>query len=151
MSRLKRRFSIGLPRNATCVISKQWGASIWRIIKPRLQNWRQSSAQTFTRPRHHYRREANDGETVCAKNCTVDRCRRTSLWCRLLLEEGRQRYTERRRLLYLHDAPVGAFEGTRQMSHLRDGSRARDEEGRRSEAVGITEQNQILQIDYDGG
>src|SRR5437762_8368726 len=131
MSREKRRFSIGSARNATCATSKLWGASIWHTIKWPSLSWRQSLAQTFIRQRMPYRKEGNRHETVYAKNRVVSHAGCASLRRHVLLKGRRHGKTKQRRLLHLHDAPVGAFEGSRKMSHLLDGSRAGDEEGGR--------------------
>src|SRR5438067_3969188 len=135
MSREKRRFSIGSVHNATCATSKRWLASIWHTIKSLSLSWRQSLAQMFIRQRQRYRKERNRDETVYAKNRAVSHARCSSLRRHVLLKRRRYGKTKQRRLLHLHDAPVGAFEGSRQVSHLLDGSRARDEEGRRRSYV----------------
>src|SRR6266446_7981556 len=131
MSREKRRFSIGSAHNATCATSKRWGASIWHTIKWPSPSWRQSLAQTFIRQRKPYRKEGNRHETVYAKNRVVSHAGCVSLRRHVLLKGRCHWKTKQRRLLHLHDALVGAFEGSRQVSHLLDGSRARDEEGGR--------------------
>src|SRR5947208_12337699 len=135
MSREKRRFSIGSAHNATCATSKRWGASIWHTIKWPSLSWRQSLAQTFTRRRQHHRRGGNHDEAVSAKDCAVGHARCASFWRCVVLEEQLHGETEQDRLLDVHNASFGARKGTREMSHLFDGSRARDEEvGRRSYA-----------------
>src|SRR5436190_12902140 len=140
MSREKQRFSIGSVRNATCATSKRWGASIWHTIKSLSLSWRPSLAQTFTG--HHYRKEGNRDETVYAKNRAVSHARCSSLRRHVLLKRRCHGKTKQRRLLHLHDAPIGAFEGSRKMPHLRDGSGARDEErGRRSCAATARRRN----------
>src|SRR6266566_675856 len=113
MSREKQRFSIGSARNATCATSKRWGASIWLTTKWLSLSWRQSSAQTFIRPRQRYRKEGNRDETVYSKNRAVSNARCSSLRRHVLLKRRRRGKTEQHRLLHLHDAPVGAFEGSR--------------------------------------
>src|SRR5437868_1103941 len=134
MSREKRPFSIGSAHNGTCATSKRWGASIWHTIKSPSLSWRRSLAQTFTG--HRYRKEGNRDESVYAKNRAVTHARCASLRSHVLLKRRRHGKTKQHRLLHLHDAPVGAFEGSWKMPHLLDGSRARDdeEEGRRSYA-----------------
>src|SRR5438094_443207 len=129
MSREKQRFSIGSARNATCATSKRWGASIWHTIKSLSLSWRQSVAQTFTG--HRYRKERNRDETVYAKNRAVSHARCSSLRRHVLLKRRLHGKTKQRRLLHLHDASFGAFQGSWKMPHLLDGSRARDEEGER--------------------
>src|SRR6266496_4993285 len=133
MSREKRRFSIGLARNATCATSKRWGASIWRTTKWLSLSWRQSSAQKFIQPRQRYRKKGNRNETVYGKNCAVSHARCASLRRPVLLKRKRHGKSKQRRLLHLHNAPFGAFKGSWKMPHLLDGSRARDEEGGRRE------------------
>jgi hypothetical protein len=49
------------------------------------------------------------------------------LWRCVVLEEQRHGETEQDRLLDVHNASIGARKGTRQMSHLLDGSCASDE------------------------
>src|SRR5881392_56913 len=135
MSREKRRFSIGSAHNATCATSKRWGASIWHTIKWPSLSWRQSLAQTFIRQRKPYRKEGNRHETVYAKNRVVSHAGCASLPRHVLLKGRRHGKTKQRRLLHLHDAPVGARQEAREVSHLLDGSRAGDEErGRRNYA-----------------
>src|SRR6266516_4948841 len=135
MSREKQRFSIGSARNATCATSKSWEASIWSITKWLSLSWRQSSAQKFIQPRQRYRKKGNRNETVYGKNCAVSHARCAALRRHVLLKRKRHGKSKQRRLLHLHDAPVGAFERSWKMPHLLDGSRARDEErGRRSHA-----------------
>src|SRR5206468_8710105 len=131
MSREKRRFSIGSAHNATCATSKPWDASIWRITKWPSLSWRQSLAQTFIRQRKPYRKEGNRHETISAKDCAVDHAGCASFWRCAVLEEQLHGNTEQDRLLDVHNASFGAFEGSREVSHLLDGSRARDEEGGR--------------------
>src|SRR5436305_4674309 len=142
MSREKRRFSIGSAHNATCATSKRWGASIWHTIKWQSLSWRQSLAQTFIRQRKPYRKEGNRHETVYAKNRVVSHAGCASLRRHVLLKGRRHGKTKQHRLLHLHDAPVGAFEGSWKMPHLLDGSGARDEErGRRSCAATARRRN----------
>src|SRR5882724_5454772 len=113
MSREKRLFSIGSAHNATCATSKPWDASIWRITKWPSLSWRQSLAQTFIRQRKPYQKEGNRHETVYAKNRVVSHAGCASLWRHVLLKGRRHWKTKHRRLLHLHNAPVGAFEGSR--------------------------------------
>src|SRR5207248_7770223 len=122
MSREKRLFSIGSARNATCAISKQWAVSIWPTTRWLSLNWRRSLAEKFTRAALRYRKEENDDETVCAKNRAVNHARCASFWRCVVLEEQRHGESEQDRLLDLHDASFGARKGTREMSHLFDGS-----------------------------
>src|SRR5581483_4417408 len=68
--------------------------------------------------------EANRDENACANNGAVGHAVRAAFWGCLLLEKCRYGETRQHRLLDLHDAPVGAFEGPRQMSHLLHGPRA---------------------------
>src|SRR5215468_8795120 len=130
MSQEKRRFSIGSARNATCAISKQWGVSIWPTTRWLSLSWRQSSARSFTRCHANHRNEGNIHEDICTRNHSPV-CARCAFFRREFVhEKGRLRKTERRRLLHLHDAPVGAFNGSWKMSYLLDGSRAGDEKKR---------------------
>src|SRR5262249_41685310 len=137
-----------------CATSKRWGASIWLTTRPRSRNWRQSLARKFTRQRQRYRKERNRDENVCAKSSGNDCACGDAFWRALVRETRHGGGAEQRRLLHLHDASVGACEGSREMSDLLDGSRAGNEERRRSEAVAGTAeraQNQILQVDHDAG
>src|SRR5882724_7368455 len=113
MSREKRRFSIGSARNATCATSKQWRVSIWPTTRWLSLSWRQSLAQTFIRQRKPYRKEGTRHETVDAKNRVVSHAGCASLRRHVLLKGRRHGKTKQRRLLHLHDAPVGAFERSR--------------------------------------
>src|SRR6266571_4601181 len=131
MSRERQRFSIGSAHNATCAISKRWSASIWHTIKSLSLSWRQSSARMFIQPTRTYRNEEIPDENGYAKNHSVARARSAAFQCDFVRKKGCLGKSQQRRLLDLHDAPVGAFEGSWEMPHLLDGSRARDEEGGR--------------------
>src|SRR5215469_1701488 len=131
MSREKRLSSTGSRRSETCAISKRWRASIWRTTKWLSLNWRQLSARTFFRQPQHYRTEGIRNETVRAKDHAVPHTRAVPFWRHVVLEEEQYRKAEQRRLLHLHDAPVGAFKGSWKMSYLLDESRAGDEKKRR--------------------
>src|SRR5438094_1443631 len=132
MSLEKLRFSIGSACSATCAISKQWAVSIWPTTRWLSLNWRRSSAEKFTRGALRYRKEGNRDETVSAKNRAAGHARCFFLRRHVLLKGRRHGKAKQRRLLHLHDAPVGAREGAREMPHLLDGSRARHEGERRS-------------------
>src|SRR5882757_3780945 len=140
MSRERQRFSIGSAHSATCVISKRWSASIWHTIKSLSLSWRQSLAQTFIRTKRRdgetaRRRKDTSNENTCTKNHSAACARCAVFRGGVLLKGRRHAKTKQRRLLHLHDAPVGAFEGSWKMPHLRDGSRAGDEEGERRSYV----------------
>src|SRR5215831_12456305 len=127
MSREKRPFSIGSARNATYVISKRWDVSIWPTTRKLSLSWKRSSARTFTRLRSGHQKEGSLHEDVYTKHHGAACARCVVRGREFVHKKGRLRKTEQRRLLHLHDASIGAREGTWKMSNLLDGSDAGDE------------------------
>jgi hypothetical protein len=80
----------------------------------------------FIQPTRTNRKEGTPDENAHAKNHSVAPARCAAFQRVVVHEERLLGKTEQHRLLDLHDAPFRAREGSRQMSHLLDGSRAGD-------------------------
>src|SRR5205807_7801045 len=100
--------------------------------RPRLRNWKPSLARNSTEDlTNALKPKGTPDEDLHAKNHIVDRTRCAAVWRGVMRKKSRIRETEQCRLLHLHDAPLGEIAGSeREMSHLRNGSGAGDEEKR---------------------
>src|ERR1700757_1286916 len=128
MNRGKRRFSTGLRLSEFCATSQRRLACPSVFTRWPSGNWKQSSGLSFIRcPPIHLNRKPNENESaeIFQQNHSSHRAAHAARHGFMLERadgEGQQH-----RLLDVHNASIGARKGTRQMSHLFDGSCASHE------------------------